>query len=175
MPVFHGRRCAVLAVIAAVVACGSAHEARAQAAPMTPGGWRLVRTPGPPGEKAAVAIMHVADTARSDLGLAGLMVRCAEGGPELLVVMLAPLPPRARPQVTLRAGAEETRVEAKVTPPGAALLLPTSPQALLAGAWRAEPDLAIDVAAEGTTTRGVVPLTGLRTAMTALTAACTAR
>jgi hypothetical protein len=169
-------RCRAIQDDARRLACYEAAAPRHQAqGPPTAGGWRFVRTPGPPGEKDAIAIMHTADTARSDLGLAGLMVRCAGAGPEVLVIMLPPLPPRAHPQVTLRAGGEETQVEGKVTPPGAALLLPRPTQALLAGPWQTKADLAVEVAAEGTTIRGVVPLAGLRTAMADLTAACAAR
>jgi hypothetical protein len=170
-------RCRSIPDTAARLRCYEAAAPRhqPQAAPLMPGGWRLVRTPGPPGEKDAVSLMHTVDTARSDLGLAGLMLRCAEHGADVLVVMVAPLPPRAQPQVTLRAGGEERRFPAKVTPPGAALLLPGEAQALLAGPWQAEPELAIEVLAEGTATRGAVPLAGLRTAMAGLTASCAAR
>jgi len=143
--------------------------------PLLEGGWRLVRTQGPPGEKDAVSIMHTADIARSDVGLAGLTVRCAEHGTQTLVVLVTPLPPRARPQVTLRAAGKEARVAATVMPPGAALLLPPEADALVAGAGPAEPELALEVVTDEATTRGVIPLTGLRAATQALAATCPAR
>jgi hypothetical protein len=172
-------RCRTISDDAARLRCyeAAAPRPRVKGAPLAAGGWRLVRTPGPPGEKDAVSIMHTADTARSDVGLAGLMVRCAEHGTDMLVVMVAPLPPRARPQVTLRASGREARFEARVTPPGAALLLPPEAQALLTGPRQtaAEPELSLEVVSDAATTRGVVPLAGLRLAMAGLAATCAGR
>ena len=170
-------RCRSIADNAARLRCYEAAAPRAPPAapaPVAPGGWRLVRTPGPPGERDAVSIMHTADIARSDIGLAGLMERCAEHGTQLLVVMVTPLPPRARPQVILRAAGQEARLDATVTPPGAALLLPPEAAALVAGAPAAA-ELAIAVVAGESTTRGVVPLAGLAAARQTLTAHCPAR
>src|ERR1700744_1094084 len=46
------------------------------------GGWRLVKTPNPNGGPEAVSVMHVSDTAKSDLSLAGLTLRCGRGNLE---------------------------------------------------------------------------------------------
>src|ERR1700678_3016016 len=59
------------------------------------GSWRLVRTPNVRGGADAVSIMHIADSSRSDLDLAGLTLRCGENGIEALVVVVEPRPPRA--------------------------------------------------------------------------------
>ena len=61
------------------------------------GTWRLVRTPNPRGGPDAVSIMQTAEPMRSDLDLAGLMLRCAERDIEVVVVLLKPFPPRAHP------------------------------------------------------------------------------
>lgn len=54
------------------------------------GGWHFVRTRNPYGGVDAISIMHTADTSRSDLDLAGLMIRCSKGGTEVAVVLLRP-------------------------------------------------------------------------------------
>jgi hypothetical protein len=171
--------CRTIADTAARLRCYEAAAPRPQAkgAPLAAGGWRLVRTPDPRGGADAVSIMRAADISRSDVELAGLMVRCAEHGTEMLVVMVTPLPPRARPQVTLRSAGREARFEARVTPPGAALLLPPEAQALLTGPWQAEaePELSLEVVSDAATTRGIVPLAGLRPAMAGLAASCAGR
>ena len=43
-----------------------------------------MRTRNPHGGADAVSIMHTADTSKSDLDLAGLMIRCREGGTEIV-------------------------------------------------------------------------------------------
>src|SRR5262249_49480916 len=88
------------------------------------GAWRLVYTPSPVGGPDAVSIMHTADTTRSDLELAGLMIRCNAGRSELAIVLLRPFPIRARPIVKLGKSGEETQFEAAVGPPGTAVILP---------------------------------------------------
>jgi len=53
------------------------------------------RSRDPSGGKDAVLIMQTVDIAKSDLDLAGLMLRCGDAGTEVLVVLLRPLPPLA--------------------------------------------------------------------------------
>jgi hypothetical protein len=53
---------------------GGAERARN---PESMGGWHLVRTRNPYGGADAISIMRTADASRSDLDLAGLMIRCA--------------------------------------------------------------------------------------------------
>jgi hypothetical protein len=148
-----------------------------QRAPSTPGsleGWRLVRTPRPAGGKDAVSIMHTADPLRSDPDLAGLVIRCSETGNEVLIALITPLPPRARPQVVLGDTGAGPRLEAKVLPPGALILLPPAATVLANGRWQALPELSVQVTDEGTAIRGVVPLQGLAAGLQVLTANCPA-
>jgi hypothetical protein len=139
------------------------------------GGWRLVRTPNPHGGADAISIMRTADMSRSDLELAGLTVRCGEGGAEVLVVLLRPFAPRAQPRVSVRSDGSITSLNARVVPPGAALLLPPDASALVRGPWQALAELAIEVQDEQRTIRGVVQLTGLQPAYRLLMATCAER
>ena len=68
-------------------------------APTSAGTWRLVRTPNPHGGPDAASIMQTADTARSDIDLVGLTLRCSDTGFDVLVVFLKPFPPSANPKV----------------------------------------------------------------------------
>src|SRR6202023_3518706 len=99
--------------------------------------WRLVRATDPRGGSDKVSMMHTADTARSDLDLAGLMLRCSDNGPlggaQVLVVVLTPFPPRAHPEVAIVAGSQQLRFDAAVVPPGAELLLPQDAHSLVDG------------------------------------------
>ena len=137
------------------------------------GGWRLLRTPDPRGGRESIAVSHTADLLRSDPDFAGMMLRCAGGEIELVYVLVRPLPPRSRPQVTLNFEGKSLRFEATVVPPGASIRLPREAAALAGGAWHSlrEVSVAIDDGAAGKI-NGVVLLEGLRTAYAALRAAC---
>lgn len=136
------------------------------------GGWHYVRTPNPQGGADAISIMHTADTSRSDLDLAGLMIRCREGGTEAVIVLIRAFPLRARPHVVVSKPGDETRFEATVAPPGTAILLPGDATTLVNGAWLARSDLSIQVDNGPTTIRGVVALAGLQAAFKVLLASC---
>lgn len=136
------------------------------------GGWRLVRTPNPHGGPDAISIMHTADPSRSDLDLAGLMIRCNGNSTEVVVVLLRPFPLRARPHVLLGEPGHETRLEATIAVPGTAVLLPGDGKLLVSGLWQAKSDLFIRIEYEQTTVAGVVALAGLQSAFKALTANC---
>jgi hypothetical protein len=137
-------------------------------------GWRLVRTPNPAGGNDAVSIMHTADLLRSDPDLAGLMIRCGEAGNEVLIALISPFPLRARPQVVLGGTSAGTRLEAKVAPPGAVILLPGEATALASGPWQSLAELQLEITNEGTAIRGVVTLKGLAAALQVLAANCPA-
>jgi hypothetical protein len=122
--------------------------------------WPLVRTPNPAGGAEAVSIMQTADTAKSDLDLAGLMLRCGERNIETLVVLIRPFPPRAHPKVRVAAGAQSREFTATVQPPGVALLLPAEATALAAGPWQSATELAVQVDDESSI-RGIISLQGL--------------
>src|ERR1019366_7518330 len=78
------------------------------------GGWHFVRTRDPHGGTDAISITHTADTSRSDLDLAGLMIRCSERGPEAVIVLIRTFPLRARPHVMFGKPENETKFEATV-------------------------------------------------------------
>jgi hypothetical protein len=136
------------------------------------GGWRLVRTPNPRGGPDAVSIMHTADPSKSDLDLAGLMIRCNGNSTEIVVVLLRPFPLRARPHVLLGEPGHETRLEATIAAPGTAVLLPGDGKLLVSGPWQAKGDLSIRVERDQTTIAGVVALTGLQSAFKSLATNC---
>jgi hypothetical protein len=135
-------------------------------------GWRLVRTPNPAGGKDAVSVMHTADLLRSDQDLAGLMIRCGTAGNEVLIALISPLPPRARPQVAL--GGSPTPLEATVVPPGAAILLPSQASALANGPWQSLDELSVRIINGGAVINGTIPIKGLPTALQTLRANCPA-
>jgi len=129
-----------------------------------------VRTSSTGGEADAVSIMHTADTARSDPDLAGLMLRCGAGGAEAVIVLLRPLSPRTRPQVSVTADGRVRQFGATVVPPFTAVLLRADAAELVSGPWQSASELAVDVDDEQAPIRGVVPAAGLRAAFQALLA-----
>jgi len=142
-------------------------------APSRPAGaWRLMRAPNPHGGPDAVSIVHTVDIARSDVDLAGLMLRCAPGGIEALIIVLDPRPPSSRPWVKARAAGMEEQFEARIVPPFTALLLPPEAAALLTGQWRTSDEVAIEIEAEPSAVKGTVSLAGLGPALDDLRASC---
>jgi hypothetical protein len=138
-----------------------------------PGGWRLVKTPDPRGGPDAASVLHAADTAKSDLNLAGLTFRCGQSGIETLLILLEPLVRGSQYGVLVKSGAAETQFEAKALQRGEVLLLPPSATALAGGSWQAVPELSVDIAAPSPV-RGSVPLSGLSGALSALSQSCPA-
>jgi hypothetical protein len=133
-------------------------------------GWRLVRTPNPLGGKDAVSVMHTADPLRSDQDLAGLIVRCADTGTEVLIALISPFPPRAHPRVVF--DGSTLQLQASVVPPGASILLPAEATALANGPWQSLDELSLQIDQEGTIIRGVIPIRGLPAALQSLRANC---
>ena len=138
-----------------------------------PGGWHLIRTKNLNGGPDAVSISHTADVSRSDLDLAGVMVRCGEKEMELIVVAVTPFSPRAKPEVTVRADAREWRFKAQVIPPGAELQLPADTIRLAFASWQSARELKVDVASAEQSFAGVIPIEGMSQALAALGAYCT--
>jgi hypothetical protein len=143
--------------------------------PSVAGTWRLVRTPNPAGGADAISIIQTADISRSDLDLAGLMIRCAEPTTEVLIVLVRPFQPRAHPVVTIGAGGKRLDFTTSVAPPGLMLLLPPEANVLAAGPWQMEPEITVEVADERSPIHGVVPLTGLGTALRQLRLTCASK
>jgi hypothetical protein len=121
--------------------------------------------------------MKTADVTKSDIDLAGLMLRCGKSNFDVRLVLLRPLPPRARPKVSVTASGRTADFIASVVPPGAEVLLPQEATALASGPWQIAPDLSVEVGpVEGddpsTPIRGVIALAGLRAALAQLQANC---
>jgi hypothetical protein len=150
-------------------------------------GWRLLRTPNPNGPGYAVSMSHTADMGRSDLDVAGLLLRCRETGDqatstgnvgapdatvEVAIVVVTPFPPRAQPAVTVSAPDKEWHFEARVIPPGAELLLPAEAAQLAAGPWQSTHELAVKVASQERSFSGVIPIDGLADALATLATNC---
>jgi hypothetical protein len=141
------------------------------------GAWRLVRTPNPSGGPDAVSIMQTADTTRSDFDLAGLAVRCQDGGVEVLIVLVGALSLRSHPKVAVSAGGKRMDFTATVVPPGASLLLPKTATELASGLWTATSEMTVQIETRQNDSapsliHGVVPLKGLSGALPSLLAIC---
>jgi len=142
------------------------------ASPKTSDGWRLVRTPGPKSGDDVISMMRTADLLRSDPEFAGLTLHCGAKGPEILLIVVQPFPPRSKPQVTLGGPSNEIHFEASVLPSGAALLLPDEAMALANGPWQSQTDLQIRIEDGAATIHGVVALSGLGPALQTLMTSC---
>jgi len=150
---------------------GPAHLS--QQPPIDTGTWRLTRTANPAGGPDSISISKIADAARSDHDIAGLMLRCGEGATtEVLLVLFEPLPPRTHPKVTVSAGATTTELTGSVVTPGALVLLPEKASALVERAWRSIPELAVAISEDRRSLHGVIPVADISTAMRTLQSNC---
>jgi hypothetical protein len=139
------------------------------------GKWNFVRTRNPNGGADAVSIMRTADTTRSDLDLAGLVIRCTERRIEAAFVVIRAFSLRARPHVVFGRPENETRFEATVAPPGTSILVSADATGLVSSLWRTESDLFIRIEDETITIRGVISLVGLQSAFKVLATNCPAQ
>ena len=135
-------------------------------------GWRLLRTHNPKGGADAISITHPADTSRSDLDLVGLMIRCTEKKPEVLVVVLPTLRASTRPHVTIGASGDTTEFLGSIVPPGTLVLLPESASILVSDQWQTMQDLFVRVDNDKSAIQGVIKLTGLPAVFKKLKSAC---
>ena len=135
----------------------------------------MVETRDPGGGADAISVMHVADTAKSDSGLAGLSLQCARGSIEVVLIVLDPLPRTTRPPVTLTAGSSRAELRASVIQRGETLLLPQAASNLAAGVWQKVSELSVEIDTKPAPIRGAVPLGGLSTALSYLSQNCPAR
>lgn len=167
----------VARLFVAIVAATATYSASAEepTGPAPTGGWHFVRTHNPRGGADAVSIMRTADTSRSDLDFAGLMIRCREGGTEVLVVFIRAFPLRAQPTVVFSQSGRETRFKATIAPPGSAIRIPGDANTFVDSAWQTQGDLSVHIEDGQTTIRGVVPLDGLQAGFKMLVANCPAR
>ncbi|MGY8679152.1 hypothetical protein Q2941_15325 [Bradyrhizobium sp. UFLA05-153] len=138
-------------------------------------GWQLVRTKNPSGGADAVSVMHVADSSKSDLSLAGLNLQCGQKGVEVILVTLERRSRADRPKVALSTTSGRSEFEATVVQAGEALLLPQSASDLAGHDWLNSPQLSVEIEAKPAPIRGVIPIMGLAAAMKALTTNCAVR
>jgi hypothetical protein len=160
----------ILATIG-VVGAASAADIRPRS---TVGDWRLLRSANPKGGPDAVSMVHTAETSRSDLDLAGLMLRCDGKSIGLVIVVVTPFPPRARPSVTISSNGKEWRFDATVVPPGAELMLPMEAMDLVKGTWQSAHELAVRVTSAEQTFGGSIRIDGLTGALSTLMTECPA-
>ncbi len=119
-----------------------------------------------------VAVMQTAEPGRSDVGLAGLMLRCSKNGVDVVIVTVKAFRPRARPRVRLTAGGTTKELVATVLSPGLSLVLPAEATFLADSIWLSASTLGIDIDDDGDKTVGSVSLIGLAATRAALMANC---
>ncbi len=145
----------------------------AVAAPTSSSVWKFTRTQGTKDGESFAAIMKTADTTQSDPDFAGLIVRCApKGKVDVLVALIRPFPPRARPKVTITANGGGVTFDASMAAAGAAVLLPDEVSAFAAGKWQMTASLSMLVREGDSEIKGTVALNGLREAYHSLLANC---
>lgn len=135
------------------------------------GKWRLVRIPDPRAGregKEVVSLMATGELSGSDIDFAGLSFRCADPDFEVLIFLISPLRPQARPTIAING----KRLHGSVVAPGTAILLPKEASDLAREQWRALPNLSIEVEEDGAKTRGLVSLEGFNTALQTLMETC---
>jgi hypothetical protein len=139
------------------------------------GKWRLVRTPDPRAGregKDIVSIMATAELSGSDVDFAGLNLRCADPDFEVLIFLLSPLRPQARPAIAINGKS----FYGNVVSPGTVILLPREASDLARDQWRSFPNLSIEVVEDdGTKTHGLISLEGFNTALQTLMGTCLTR
>jgi hypothetical protein len=139
------------------------------------GTWRFMRTPNARGGPDEISIVQTANPSRSDIDLAGLMLRCGDDGVDVLIVFIRPLAPRSRPSVKLTARGTPVAFDGLVIPPGVLISLPREATTLALGPWQSSPELALEVTENGNVIRGVVSLAGLAPALALLMSNCLSR
>lgn len=119
--------------------------------------------------------MHVADTARSDVGLAGLSLRCGLGSFEVVLITLDQLPRASRPKVTLTAGPARSELQGSVSDSGEAVVLPPAASSLAAGSWASAAELSVQIDTEPNPIQGIISIGGLSSALHLLSPLCAAK
>lgn len=133
-----------------------------------------MKSRNPNGGGEIVSIMHAVDTTKSDLGLAGLSLRCGPIGPEAILILLDQVPSANPPAVTLQAGPTKTRVDASVLQDGRALLLPLAATTISNAARKGTTEVSVSIDTQPLAIAGVVPITGLINALSSLSVYCPA-
>jgi hypothetical protein len=155
------------------VGCGNAGaQSRFSQSTALDGGWRLVKSRNPDGNGEIVSLMRAVDTAKSDIALAGLSLRCGPVRPEVVLILLDPIPSTERPVVTLQAGPTRTRAEASAQQGGQTLVLSQAALPLANAARQGASEVAVTIETRPNPITGVVPLSGLVNALSSLSVYC---
>ena len=131
---------------------------------------------------------RTSDMTRSDLDLAGLMLRCRDDGAKAPHAHQVhgpdwrrdrdrrhhPVPPAGAAACDGRAAGKEWRFDARIVPPGVELLLPAEATDLAIGSWQSAPELAIKVSWQDRSFSGVIPIDGIAGALATMAANCPA-
>lgn len=137
-----------------------------------PGGWHLVRTPGPEKSGDIVSMMRTADLLNSDPDFAGMAIRCqGKAPPQITFVLVTPFKPRSKAKITVATGPAPVSFDGLVIGPGTMVGLPDEAAPLLRS-WQTAMTLNVAIVGEETTVKGVVPLAGLAEALTQLETSC---
>ena len=148
----------------------SGSQSRPSSIPVA-GKWRLVRTPDPRAGKDIVSIMATAELVGSDVDFAGVDLRCADPGFEVLIFVVGPLRRQARPVIAING----KRFDGNVVSPGTVILLPREASNLARDQWRSFHDLSVEVEDDGKKTQGIISLEGFDTALQTLVGTCSTR
>jgi hypothetical protein len=120
-------------------------------------------------------LCQMANASQSDIGLAGLMVRCGETRFDVLIVLFKAFPPRTHPRVKLATRDSTVEVQATVLSPGVVISLPREAAALVHGPWQSSREVAVEISEDNDLIRGVISLVGLESALQLLMSNCPSR
>ena len=139
-----------------------------------PGGWHLSKMQNANGGPDVVSVLHAADFRNSDLNLAGILLQCAGGPVNVLLVVIQPYPPGTTIDVTLKFdNASGFTYLGSVVPPGIMIGLPAEAAASLLRRERSAEELRVQLSYEkGSDIKGIVKLVGFAGAIDALKAMC---
>jgi hypothetical protein len=138
------------------------------------GKWHLVRTRDPRAGREGqdiFSIMAPAELSGSDVVFAGINLRCADSDFEVLIFMISPMRPQARPAVAIN----DKTFSGRVVSPGTAIVLPREASDVAREKWHSFTKLSIEVEEEGTKTRGLISLEGFNIALKTLMENCLTR
>lgn len=136
-------------------------------------GWTLTRSKDLAGGPETISIMHPADVASSDFGLAGLSIRCSTDGKEILLILLEPVALGARPSVEVSAGSQKQKFEARLMPGRRSIRL--SGATSIPNDWLQAQTLSVAVDFGTSLIRGTLPISGLSSALQAFDQSCARR
>jgi hypothetical protein len=132
------------------------------------GGWYVSKTEAPHGGRPVVSVMRTADL-ESDVSFAGLLLRCAAGSIDALMVVTQPYPSRTAIVVTVKLDDAQAIVSrGDVVPPGLMVRLPREITTILVR-QRLARELKVHLAYDnGPATKGTIKLHGFAEAIAAL-------